>query len=270
MKTSTKNTIIGGVFTVIAAIIGTISFSKGKEVQGNIIEAAISKSGIITINQDESSSEIIDRLLDEYVKLQNDYNNIFVEYTDLKNEYDSLNQTNEMLNVDKNELKEELNHKTEEIEKLMSQISESDSSDLKEDINNNPIFIKNIVKDDSYYYKEQERFVDNFGNTYPLVYRFDASNNAFAKFSLNQKYSILTGNITLSKNTGNNALMIVEIYGDNYELLKRVENISKSSMSAPISLGNIDVSEVNKLTINAYNSGDYPDGFLYLTDVELQ
>lgn len=90
MKTSTKNALITGIFSIIAAGIGTLSFSIGKTTQNEKIETTINQSGVITISQNESSSEVIERLLNEYVQLQSDYNSVSVKYADLENDYNTI------------------------------------------------------------------------------------------------------------------------------------------------------------------------------------
>lgn len=53
MKTSTKNTIIAGGFTIAASIIGLVSFCAGENEQSSKVNTTIGQSGIITINQME-------------------------------------------------------------------------------------------------------------------------------------------------------------------------------------------------------------------------
>ncbi len=107
MKTSTKNAIISGIFTVSAAIIGIISFSIGKENQDNKIETTINQSGVITINQSENSIDTIERLLDEYISLQTDFNDMNIKYTELKNDFDTIKTENDNLFNQLTVLKEE-------------------------------------------------------------------------------------------------------------------------------------------------------------------
>jgi len=83
METSTKNALITGAFSIITALIGTISFSFGKEVQNNRVEKIINQRGIITVNENEETADSLNRLLDEYIALKNDFNIVSNEYNDL-------------------------------------------------------------------------------------------------------------------------------------------------------------------------------------------
>lgn len=63
MKTSTKNALITGLFSVISAIVG---LGAGMNIQNSKIESAIVQSGMITVNQNGTSTEIVLQLLNDY------------------------------------------------------------------------------------------------------------------------------------------------------------------------------------------------------------
>lgn len=99
MKTSTKNTIIGGIFTICAAIVGTTSFSLGKNSQNEKMETKINQSGIILSDKDENAFETMERMFNEYINLQEEYNKLFADLSELKNNYDTIvNKNNELIN----------------------------------------------------------------------------------------------------------------------------------------------------------------------------
>lgn len=274
MKTSTKNTIIAGIFTIIASIIGIISYSIGGNVQSNKIEDAFKQSGIISDDQEESLIETINKLSDNYIEINNQLNLLSKKNSELVIENNNLKSNNELLDSKIDSLQNELENALKENEKLKTQVSEnnklSDDQKDKESPNDEKNYtntLNNIYKIDSCDYELIKGFTDSYGNTYSLAYKFDASKNAYAIFNLNRQYSILTGYATASQDTGSNAVMTIEIYGDDV-LLKKIDNITKSSDAIP--LEDINVSGIKKLTINTYNSGAYYCGFSYLTDVKLK
>lgn len=275
MKTSTKNTIITGIFTVIASIIGIISFSIGGNVQNNKIESTIKQSGVIDVDQEESLAEIINKLTDEYIEINNQVNLLNQKNSELIIENNNLKSDNELLLSNINSTQSELDDILKENEKLKLQISESKKSSntygeteslSEETVNQNTL--NNIYKIDSSNYELIKGFSDSYGDIYSLAYKFDSSKNAYAMFNLDKKYSTLTGYVTASQDTGSGASMTIEIYGDDNILLKKIDNITKAS--EPIPLGDIDVKDIKKLTINTYNSGQYYCGFLYLADILLK
>jgi len=97
MKTSTKNTIIAGGFTIVASIIGLVSFWAGENNQSYKVKTTIGQSGIITINQNGDSTDTIEQLLDKYIELQSDYNTMSVEYANLENNSNALIRENKEL-----------------------------------------------------------------------------------------------------------------------------------------------------------------------------
>lgn len=97
MKTSTKNTIIAGGFTIAASIIGLVSFFAGENKQSSKVKATIGQSGIITINQNGDSTDTIEQLLNKYIELQNNYNAMSIKYANLENDSNVLISENKEL-----------------------------------------------------------------------------------------------------------------------------------------------------------------------------
>lgn len=275
MKTSTKNTIITGIFTIISALIGIISFSIGSNVQNNKIESTIKQSGVIDVDQEKPLVEIINKFTNEYTDINNQLNLLNQKYGELVIENNNLKSDNESLTSNINSMQNELDNALKENEKLKLQISELQKSssihEETESLGEDIIYtntLNNIYKIDSSNYELIKGFSDSYGDTYSLAYKFDASKNAYAMFNLDKQYSILTGYVTASQETGSGASMTIEIYGDDNILLKKIDNITKASEA--ILLGDIKVKDVKKLTINTYNSGEYYCGFIYLADILLK
>lgn len=90
MKTSTKNTIIAGVFSIIGACAGS-NFQVIK------IENNIEQRGFSTNNENLINN--VDDLLDEYTKIQTDYNSLKVDYLTIESKYEMLlSENNDLLN----------------------------------------------------------------------------------------------------------------------------------------------------------------------------
>lgn len=141
MKTSTKNATIAGICTVVASAIGIVSYSIGGNIEKSKMETTINQSGIITINQNENSMDTIERILNEYVNVQNDYNSMSIEYTNLKNDYDiSISENKELiaqlnfLKTENESIKELYNNLESAYQKLLKDSGNTNSSPDLEDI----------------------------------------------------------------------------------------------------------------------------------------
>lgn len=123
MENSTKNVLITGGFTLIAAAIGTISYSVGKNVQDYRMETTINQSGVITINNNENSIEAIEQILNKYVEINQTYNDQLQDNDNLKNKILensslSLTDSNNSLNNIIEQLLDEYEKKELEINNL--------------------------------------------------------------------------------------------------------------------------------------------------------
>lgn len=272
MKTSTKNTILTGIFTIIASIIGIISYNWGENAQTNEILNTVQQSGLTNVNKNDSSVEIVNKLLNEYINLNNKIISLNEEKHELMIKNNTVESENESLRLNITTLQEELDNAVQENEKMTLQLSEGNTdSPIREDVikDKKPTYKNNLSEIyiiDSSYYETIKGFSDSYGNSYSLAYQFDASNNAYAKFNVDKKYQVLTGYVTASPNTGKGANMTIEIYGDDI-LLTRITNITKETEAIP--LDNINITDIKKLTINTYNTGAYNYGYLYIADAKL-
>ena len=204
-------------------------------------------------------------MTDEYININNQINSLNKKNSELIDE-------NNNLKTDINTIQDKLDNTLNENERLKSRIVDVEKSSNNFDQNKNEDIeytetLNNIYIIDSVYYELIKGFTDSYGNSYSLAYKFDASNNSYDIFNLNKQYNKFAGYITASQETGRGANMTVEIYGDDI-LLKKFENITKISEAIP--LEDIEVNGVKKLTINTYNTGEYPYGYVYLTDIKLK
>lgn len=188
--------------------------------------------------------------------------NLSIEYQNIKNQ-------NDVLLSEISSLQKELEILTAENETLRSQSNNAKSFIDQPNTNkSNRINLYDTLKIDSNHYELIRNFPDSTGNVYSMVYKFDASLNAYAKFKLEQPYNTLSGYILTGLNIGNDVDMTIEIYGDEDIILKRIGHITKDSGIIP--LESIDISGIEKLTINTYNIGKFYCGYLYLADITLE
>lgn len=239
MKTSTKNIIIGGIFTISAAIIGTVSFSIGKEKQDNKIETTINQSGIITMNQSENSIDTIERLLDEYISLQTDFNDMNIKYIELKNDYDnissyyananslivSLEETNQNLQKRISELE----NQNKELSIYYNDVSENSNlgtSESSADIINLISLIDVGLFNDLEPLSETYS-VDSYGNPYKtgynVVYSWHFDGTSIAKYRLNGEYYQCIGSMAYCMNAYKEGYIILNFYDENDNLLYKTD-----------------------------------------------
>lgn len=99
MKTSTKNTLIAGIFALVTAVIGAVaglyaggSYEKNK--QNNYVQ-----SQVVDISGDHNTVSInsVDELLTAYNKLSSDYETLTEQNNEIFNNYKDLKTENEIL-----------------------------------------------------------------------------------------------------------------------------------------------------------------------------
>lgn len=238
MKTSTKNIIIGGIFTISAAIIGTVSFSIGKEKQDNKIETTINQSGIITMNQSENSIDTIERLLDEYISLQTDFNDMSIKYSELKNDYDNISSyyanANSLI-VSLEETNQNLQNQISELEIKNNELSngnytkENDVSETSEPFIE-VIELTSLIDVGTYNDIEvlsEAHSVDSYGNSYKtgymINYIWQYEGSYIAKYRLNGEYNKFMGSIAYCMDAYKDGYFILNFYDENDTLLYRTD-----------------------------------------------
>ena len=210
MKTSTKNVFITGIFSVIVAVIGTISFSIGKTTQNKKIETTINQSGVITINKNENSPEVIKRLLDEYIHLQNDYNDISIKYANLENNYNLIQMENDELNtkIKKLELENNSLNNTLTVQKAIEEETLPEIEPTKYLFDEDPymveyvkLYMRNndrntIYSKDGFYYNTGFRMSsNNIEYQKGMAITPNSSRQASLYYNLEKKYLLLSGTI---------------------------------------------------------------------------
>ena len=238
METSTKNALITGAFSIITALIGTISFSFGKEVQNNRVEKIINQRGIITVNENEETADSLNRLLDEYIALKNDFNIVSNEYFDLLEKVNNFEGEKSIV------------------------LNDNTTTDNLNKINNSSIYLNELpIFNCQYYYDGTWRPEELYewtitdkaadGNTYKNATWMSIGGHAgFAQtfivdYLLNYKYKVFNGNFMLdeiSKST--TTIATLNIYGDE-NLLYTFDNITGGII--PQNTGDISIQNVNKL-----------------------
>lgn len=268
MKTSTKNVIIGGIFTISAAIIGTISFSIGKEKQDSKIETTINQSGVITINQNENSSDVIKRLLDEYVQLQNDFNDISIKYNDLKNNYNLIQEQNNDLDEKVKMLESENNslNSTLTVQKAMEENVFPEMEPTKYLFDDDPFMVEyvklymrnndrnTIYSKDSFHYDTGFRMSSNkIEYQKGMAITPDSSGQASLYYNLEKKYLLLSGAIAFEDKFSDRVDKNYKIYFYADDNLIESVTITKGTLPEEF---NIDISNCSILRIML----ERPDG----------
>lgn len=255
MKTSTKNTIINGVFGIFGMVIGAVI---GNNLPNNNYNVTI-----------ENSTEFIS-LQEEYKELESKYDSAVQEKADLQNKIDQLNT--ELVQI--SSVEEENSSLKEEIENLNSEIStlkNTSNNTESNEVTNNPsdrtsIFDLDTFKGNAYWsdhssYKSSS-FIDTYGNDYLEAYvgnhqATSKDSSRVITYLLDNKYSTCEGKIAWPKNDKNSKESAwLEFYSGD-ELIYKTDPITADSLPLPFSFS---VKDIEKLTIirngtgNQYNS----------------
>ena len=275
MKTSTKNVIITGIFTVIAAVIGRVSFSIGKTTQNKKIETTINQSGVITINQNENLAETIDCLLDKYLQLQSDYNSISVKFKDLETDYSAIQKENNNLNGKVKILESEntsLNNKLavqksledNTIPEISSNIYLFDSDPFM--VENVKIYMRNNDKNtihsySNYFYNTDYIMTSNGIKYYKgMAITVDSLKQSIVYYNLEKKYLLLSGLVAFEDEHVERADKNYEIsfYADNNFIDTFIINKGELPTEFSIDITNCSILKI-MLESPSGDSSDNPD-----------
>jgi len=153
-------------------------------------------------------------------------------------------------------------------------------NDLKADVSNRglvldkiaevnnlrPIDLSQVVVID---YKRYEYnsglYTDSFGNNYDGNHFMDASNEAYAVFNLDEKFTNFSGTIVANQNTGSDASLNISIYVDDKLAYTKTE-LNKRTGAVDFS---IDVRGVTKLEIRTSNTGIWSNGHFSIVNAQL-
>ena len=163
---------------------------------------------------------------------------------------------------------------SKEIESLESEIQNVNKKDEDDaDVETNAALsqgatkLKDLVQVDAQNCEFIEPFTDSYGNQYETGYQFDASDDAYAVYGLQGKYSSFSGMVVCSNETGSGAIMSMMIYKDD-ELIDTITDITKQTETRQI--GPYDISDARRLTIKTSNSGAYSYGQCYLVNAVVE
>ena len=216
MKTSTKNVIITGIFTLIAGLGGCFA---ERSIQNNKIENTVVQSGIITINENESALETVDRLLNEYFKIQTEVSDLRVTNENLNNKIKNLEMSlkSEKTNFE-SDIFSDTNSNTDPEVKSEKALFDDDPY-MKEGIllymRNND---KSTVFNNGYVYDTGFRMVSN-GVEYQkgMAVTPNSSKQASLYYNLGEEYSFLSGKAAFEDKYSERAdkKYSLYFYGDN-------------------------------------------------------
>lgn len=279
MKTSTKNTLIAGIFALVTAVIGALaglyaggSYEKNK--QNDYVQ-----SQVVDISGDHNTVSInsVDELLTAYNKLSSDYetlkeqnNENFNNYKELKSENETLstqlgdapvlelkdlslsingdempvNSTHSLAVIDGREYvsKDFLSNLIDEDEVLTFKNNTAYIGQVVEDRAN--LFDMWIVKSDHCFFNQTTK--DSYGNKHTnSIITYNNNNSANVVYNLNRKYTYLNIFFAASESFENNATMTINIYADDTPIYS--ETISKTS--EPIRLNGLEINKCSLLKI---------------------
>lgn len=279
MKTSTKNTLIAGIFALVTAVIGAVaglyaggSYEKNK--QNDYVQ-----SQVVDISGDHNTVSInsVDELLTAYNKLSSDYetlkeqnNENFNNYKELKSENETLstqlgdapvlelkdlglsingeempvNSTHSLAVIDGREYvsKDFLSNLIDEDEVLTFKNNTAYIGQVVEDRAN--LFDMWLVKSDRCEFNQTVN--DSYGNKHSnSIVTHNYSDSSYLVYNLNRKYTYLNIFFAASESFGNNATMTINISAD--DALIYSETISKTT--EPIMLNGLEVNKCSLLKI---------------------
>ena len=103
-------------------------------------------------------------------------------------------------------------------------------------------------------------FQDSYGELYDGAYCFDSSENGFALYLLDGKYTEFSGSICTGIQTQSAGTVKVEIYADD-ELIFEQDGVTKMTEAIPFTL---DVTGKKNLKITVVNSDEENSNFVYM------
>lgn len=204
MKTSTKNALVKGVFSIAIGIIGLFAgYNINSNIENNKIVTMLSQSGVITINNNSSNAEIVSKLIDTILADKEELKSLSVKIADI----DNLNKDLDKEINDKIDKIEELENKntllenenvllSEKNEQLKNTIIEyqknQDNNDnISLDKNDNE-FVSLLSVYEPYYKTPHVYIIDSYvkmcGNTYSNGLNM-ACDGYYALFNLEGKYN---------------------------------------------------------------------------------
>lgn len=232
MKTSTKNAIITGIFTICGSLITAFctesAVKNNYKNQNSEIKGDIANSGI-SINSEDSMGIIINQLINEY----NDYKN---KVDSLSTKNSELSKENDKLKNENNNLNNLYNDSVEKIAQLNYQLAELEQNNLGNSNDDNNFSIQETPSDflfnldtmslyliENNFYNKISNLDDSIGNNHDNVILCGAKNSSddkdtnslYAEYYINKQYISLKGNIVIPEETKNcDDVYVVYFYGD--------------------------------------------------------
>ena len=193
--------IIDAVVTITVTIIGVFAGATYKE---TTIKTDITQSGLVTFNNNENSSEIVNRIIDEWKNtinengmLQSKTETLESKNADLNKQIYVLSEENETLEK-KIEVQEQMNSNNQEITVEADQYLFDTDPYMSEHIY---CYMRNndrdtIFRTTAYYYETGYR-METVGEKYEkgMTVIPDSQEQASMWYNLNKKYSFLTGKV---------------------------------------------------------------------------
>lgn len=280
MKTSTKNTLIAGIFALVTAVIGAVaglyaggSYEKNK--QNDYVQ-----SQVVDISGDHNTVSInsVDELLTAYNKLSSDYETLKEQNNENFNNYKELKSENETLStqlgdapvlelkdlglsINGEEMPVNSTHSLAVIDGREYVSKDFLSNLIDEDevltFKNNTAYIGQVVEDranlfDMWLVKSDrcefnQTLNDSYGNKHSnaIVTKAYGNDAAYIVYNLDRKYSFLNISLAAAESFSNNCTMNVEISADDTLIYSEI----MSKTTEPIVLNSLEINKCSLLKI---------------------
>ncbi len=224
MKTSTKNAIITGIFSLVSGLIGV---AVGNNIKTYSIENQIEKSGLITINNN-STFDSMEQLLIKYDELNNQIVTLTNDNYDLLNEINNLEKDYDILNESYKNIVDQYSQLKKQYIEIKQKNIISDVEPIFQVDENPSVFLYDLdymalyTPEDDFYTKVSN-LDDSIGSNHSnaivcgaLTTDDDKENNTlYAEYYINKRYTSLKGKIVIPEETKNcDDVYVVYFYGD--------------------------------------------------------
>lgn len=281
MKTSTKNAVITGIFTICGSLITafcTESVVKNNyKSQNSEIESDIVNSGI-NISAEDSMEIMVNQLINEYNDYKNKVDSLSTQNNQLVKENDDLKTEINNLKTENSNLNNLHNDSIEKINQLNYQLAELKQNNLgiSDDGNNLSVqetpsdFLFNLDTMSLYlieenFYKKIFNLDDSIGNNHDNAILCGAkntgydkdTNSLYAEYYINKQYISLKGNIVIPEETKNcDDVYVVYFYGDD-EYITETDSMTIGSIPYPFDVPLAGITKLKiKIVRTAKNSGN--------------
>lgn len=190
--------------------------------------------------------------------------------TELATQNGKLSNQNEQLEIENKELKQKVNDLSEEKVALEEQLNEdvevTETNENTTGTVSEKIPLNDLVLVDSEDFDIYEPFTDSYGNNYSMGYRLNASEGAYAVYSLKGEYKTLEFKIVAGEETGSDVEISLTVATDKNSNVKTIPKITKLTEVQSEPFGPYDISGARQLMFTTNKTGFNSYGHCYLVE----